>query len=158
LLTVKTYTKEEALLKRVKQLELELFNSKKEIVKLSAYNQQLESLVKGANSTNQSKTITIKSATRVEFVEVEDIVCCYADMGYTDIHLRNGKIITATKSILKFEELLSSFSFFRISKSHLINLSLVKTFHKDKNEILLEGDILLKVARRRRVDFLKTLA
>ena len=155
MLTVKTYTKEEALLKRVEELEMKLAFSQNEVTKLTQYNFHLESLVKGIGISQQSKTITIKSATKVEFVEVEDIVCCYADMGYTDIHLSNGKIITATKSISKFEELLHSFSFFRISKSHLINLSSVKIFYKDKNQILLEGDILLKVARRRRVDFLK---
>ena len=155
MIAIKTYTIEEALQKKVRELELELLSANKKIEELTQYNQHLETLVKGVASTKKSTTITIKSATKVEFVEVEDIVCCYADMGYTDIQLSNGKTITATKSITKFEELLQPFSFFRISKSHLINLDSVKTFYKDRNEILLEGNILLKVARRRRVEFLK---
>ena len=155
MLAVKTYTREEALLKQVKELELKLLTSQQKVDELTQYNQHLEGLLKGTENVNQSQTITIKGATKVEFVKVEDIVCCYADMGYTDIFLTNGKTITATKSISKFEEILQSFSFFRISKSHLINLASVKTFYKDKNQILLEGDVLLSVARRRRVEFLK---
>lgn len=155
MLAVKTYTREEALLKKVNELELKLLTSQQKVDELTQYNQNLEGLLKGNESASQSKTITIKGATKVEFVKVEDIVCCYADLGYTDIQLANGKTITATKSISKFEELFQPLSFFRISKSHLINLNYVKTFYKDKNQIRLKDDVLLKVARRKRVEFLK---
>ncbi len=53
--------------------------------------------------------------------------------------------------------MLGEHSFFRISKSHLINPTQVVTFFKDRNQILLNGNLLLDVARRRRIDFLKTL-
>ena len=155
MIAIKTYTKEEALQKKVRELELELLSANKKVAELSRYNHHLESLVKGVESTKKSTTITIKSATRVEFVEVGDIVLEPFRGEGAFYELSNGKTITATKAITKFEELLQPFSFFRISKSHLINLDSVKTFYKDRNQILLEGDILLNVARRRRVEFLK---
>lgn len=149
------HNKEKVLLKRIDELEIKLIQNQKEILEVTAYNKHLEDLLKGYQATKQSRTITIKSATKIEFIKVKDIVCCHADMNYTDIQLLNGRIITATKPLAKFDELLTDFSFFRISKSHLVNLKCVKTFYKDKNEILLQGETILKVARRKRVDFLK---
>ncbi|NQX97715.1 MAG: LytTR family transcriptional regulator [Flavobacteriales bacterium] len=116
----------------------------------------MEAILK-ENSAKKSFTITIKSATKIEFVQINDIIYCNADEGYTDIQLMDGRIITASKPLTTFEKLLQEYTFFRISKSHLINTNHIIIFHKNRNQILLQKNILLDVARRRRVEFLKTV-
>ena len=154
---VKEHTKEFLLKEKLKQLESTLLKTQKELQRESAYNNHLESILKDAESTKKSTVITIKSATKFDFVQVNDIVCCNADEGYTDVQLANGKIITAAKPLTVFEHILEQHSFFKISKSHIINTKHIVTFYKDRNQILLEGNILLDVSRRRRIEFLKTL-
>ena len=157
MITVKEYNKETQLKEKLKELKYQLIQTQQELQQSKAHNKQLEALLLKNTSEQKSTTITIRSATKVEFVKVEDIICCNADFGYTDIQLSSGKTITATKSLNKFEELFQEHNFFRISKSHLINPTHIVTFHKDRNKILLKGNVLLAIARRRRVEFLKTL-
>ena len=154
---VKEHTKEFLLKEKLKQLENRLLQTQKELQRESEYNNHLESIIEDAESTKKSTTITIKSATKIEFVQVSDIICCNADDVYTDVQLVNGKVITAAKPLTIFENILEQHSFFKISKSHVINTNHIITFYKDRNQILLEGNILLDVSRRRRVEFLKTL-
>ena len=143
--------------KKVFELEKQLHQTQQQLQKAEEQNKVLSSIIASTNPVQKSKIITIKSATKIEFVNVEDIVFCRADMGYTDVQLVDGKLITAAKPLSTFEKVLQEHDFFRISKSHLINPNYIVTFHKDRNELLLQGDVLLPIARRRRIEFLKTL-
>lgn len=144
--------------KRFTQLVEKLMKTEEELAQVEAQKKELEQLLQSVNLTNKkSKIITIKSATKIEFINIDHIICCKADEAYTHIYLENHKVITASKTLSAFECILEEHSFFRISKSHLINPTQVVTFFKDRNQILLNGNLLLDVARRRRIDFLKTL-
>ena len=156
MITVKEYTRERLLKEELEQLGKELLKAQKELQRESEYNNHLKGLIK-ENTPNKSTIITIKSATKIEFVQVDDILCCNADEGYTNLKLSGGRTIMASKPLIVFEKILGSYSFFKISKSHIINTNQIVTFHKDRNQVLLKGNILLDVSRRRRVAFLKTL-
>ena len=157
MIKVKEYTAEILLKMKLKEVEDQLLQTQKKLQREAEYNNHLESILKDSESTKKSSTITIKSATKIEFVQVNNIICCNADEGYTHIQLKDGRTITAAKTLSSFEKILEQQSFFRISKSHLINTNHIVTFYKDRNQILLLGDIFLDIARRRRVEFLKTL-
>lgn len=138
-------------------MENQLLQTQKELQQEAEYNNHLKSIIQEAGSAKKSTVITIKSATKIEFIQVDDIICCDADEGYTHVQLKDGRTITSAKALNTFEKILEGHSFFRISKSHIINTDCIITFHKDRNQILLQGSILLDIARRRRVEFLKTL-
>ncbi len=146
-----------ALEKRLVELEDLLAQTKKKLHHETEYNKQLEAILKEEQPAKKSKIITIKSATKIEFVNVDDIICCDADEVYTHVQLKNNRKITVAKTLSAFETLLEGHDFFRISKSHIINPSYMITLYKDRNQILLQGNIVLDIARRRRVEFLKTL-
>jgi len=156
LITVKEHTKESLLKAQLKQLEKQLLTTQNELQREAEYNNHLERIIK-EEATQKSTVITIKSATKIEFVEVAAIVCCNADEGYTNVKLIDGRTITASKPLTIFEKILEEHAFFKISKSHLINTAHIVTFHKDRNQILLKNNILLDISRRRRVEFLKIL-
>jgi two-component system LytT family response regulator len=142
---------------KLQQMEQLLYKTKKELDKKNEYTKELEAILDAEQKTKKSKIITIKSATKIEFINVDDIICCIADDVYTHIHLNDDKIITASKTLSAFEVILEGHAFTRISRSHLINTNHIITFFKDRNQILLKGDFLLDVARRRRVEFLKNI-
>ena len=152
----KEHNEEIDLQQKVVELEKLLVKTKKQLQQESDYAKNLEAQLKEETQTTKSKTITIKSATKIEFVNINDIICCDADEAYTHVRLK-VKTITAAKTLSSFETILEGHSFFRVSKSHIINTNHIITFFKDRNQILLKGDILLDVARRRRVEFLQTL-
>ncbi len=143
--------------KKLVELEELLAQTKKKLQHEAEYNKQLEAILKEEHPVKKSKIITIKSATKIEFVNVEDIICCDADEVYTHVRLNDNRKITIAKPLSTFEILLEGHDFFRISKSHIINPSYMITFYKDRNQILLQGNIVLDIARRRRVEFLKTI-
>ncbi len=143
--------------KKLVELEKLLAQTKKKLHHEAEYNKQLEAILKEEHSVKRSKIITIKSATKIEFVNVDDIICCHADEVYTHIQLKDDKKITVAKPLNTFETLLKGHDFFRISKSHIINPNYIITLYKDRNQILLQGNIVLDIARRRRVEFLKTI-
>lgn len=154
---LKENNEENNLQQKLVELEELLVKTNQQLQQESAYNKQLEAILTEEQQTKKSKIITIKSATKIEFVNVEDIIYCNADEAYTHINLKNNKTITAAKTLGAFETILEGHTFFRISKSHLINTDHIVTFFKDRNQILLKGNFLFDVARRRRVEFLKNL-
>jgi len=143
--------------KKLVELEKLLAQTKKKLHHEAEFNKQLEAILKEEHPVRRSKIITIKSATKIEFVNVDDIICCDADEVYTHVRLNDSKKITVAKTLSTFESLLEGHDFFRISKSHIINPSYMITLYKDRNQILLQGNIVLDIARRRRVEFLKTI-
>lgn len=143
--------------KKLVELEKLLAQTKKKLHYEAEYNKQLEVILEEEHSVKKSKIITIKSATKIEFVNVDDIICCDADEVYTHVRLNDSRKITVAKSLSTFETLLEGHEFFRISKSHIVNPSYMITLYKDRNQILLQGNIVLDIARRRRVEFLKIL-
>jgi len=143
--------------KKIVELEKLLTQTKQKLKLEAEYNRQLETILKEEHPVKRSKIITIKSATKIEFVNVDDIICCDADEVYTHVRLNDSRKITVVKPLSTFETLLEGHDFFRISKSHIINPSYMITLYKDRNQILLQGNIVLDIARRRRVEFLKIL-
>ena len=123
--------------KKLVELEKLLAQTKKKLHHEAEYNKQLEAILKEEHSVKRSKIITIKSATKIEFVNVDDIICCHADEVYTHIQLKDDKKITVAKPLNTFETLLKGHDFFRISKSHIINPNYIITLYKDRNQILL---------------------
>jgi DNA-binding LytR/AlgR family response regulator len=111
LIKVKEHTTESLLKEKLKQLENSLLQTQKELQRESDYNNHLESIIEDNKASKKSSIITIKSATKIEFVQVNDIVCCNADEGYTDVQLTDGRTITAAKPLTIFESILEQHSF-----------------------------------------------
>ncbi len=143
--------------KKIVELEKLLAQTKKKLKLEAEHNRQLKAILKEEHPVRKSKIITIKSATKIEFVNVDDIICCDADEVYTHVRLNDNRKITVAKPLSTFETLLEGHDFFRISKSHIINPNYMIILYKDRNQILLQGNIVLDIARRRKVEFLKIL-
>lgn len=77
----------------------------------------------------QSLTICIKSYGDYRYIDSEDILYFEADNNSTDIHLNNGEMITAFKTLKHFETVLPESQFLRIHNSYIINVNQVSRIH-----------------------------
>lgn len=106
----------------------------------------------------QSKRMAIPTIEGFVIIDINNIIRFQSDANYTHVHTTSNKKITAAKTLKYFEELLENSDFFRIHKSHLINLSFVDNYIKGKGGYvtLLDGT-KIEVAVRRKDELLKKL-
>lgn len=78
---------------------------------------------------DQSLVICVKSYGDYRYIESADILYFEADNNSTDIHLNNGEMITAFKTLKHFETVLPPHQFLRIHNSYIINVNQVSRIH-----------------------------
>lgn len=77
---------------------------------------------------------------------------------YTLIHyMGHEDALHVGKNLGRFEEALTAFGFYRIHKSHIVNLQQIDRYRTSKSggEVELENGIVLPVSRLRKTDFLE---
>ncbi|MEM0996943.1 MAG: LytTR family DNA-binding domain-containing protein [Bacteroidota bacterium] len=103
--------------------------------------------------------IAVPDAEGMTFVRIDGIVHCRADKNYTELHLRDGRCVTASRTLKHFEGLLPPEVFFRVHQSHLVNLRLVARFERqDGGVVQMEDGTQIPVSRRRREQLLQRLS
>ncbi|MGV3695907.1 LytR/AlgR family response regulator transcription factor [Flavobacterium sp.] len=78
---------------------------------------------------NQELVICVKSYGDYRYIDSSDILYFEADNNSTDIHLNNGEMITAFKTLKHFETVLPPSQFLRIHNSYIINVNQVSRIH-----------------------------
>jgi DNA-binding LytR/AlgR family response regulator len=77
---------------------------------------------------DQSLTLCIKSYGDYRYIDAKDICYLRADNNSTDIHLNNGEMITAFKTLKHFEGVLL-YPFIRIHNSYIVNQNYISRIH-----------------------------
>jgi DNA-binding LytR/AlgR family response regulator len=78
---------------------------------------------------DKSLVICVKSYGDYRYIDSEDVLYFEADNNSTDIHLNNGEMITAFKTLKHFETVLPPTQFLRIHNSYIINVNQVSRIH-----------------------------
>ncbi|MEO9510982.1 MAG: LytTR family DNA-binding domain-containing protein [Flavobacteriaceae bacterium] len=102
----------------------------------------------------ENKKVAIPTMGCTYFPKIMDIVRLESVDSYAKIHLADGNIHLSSYGIKHFEKSLTSPLFFRVHKSHLINLKRVDRLFPDGTLIMDTGD-RIPVARRRRAELLE---
>ncbi len=94
----------------------------------------------------------------IKIVDIKDIVFLEADNTYTTIYLADDEKIVTSKPIHHFEKTLDSHWFFRIHKSHMINLLHFKEYiSKNEKMVLLSNGSRLHISRYRLNEFMQKI-
>ena len=105
---------------------------RKTILKFRRANTALKELQKAEKKNNdlfpEDLTICIKSYGDYKYIYAHDILYLQADSNSTDIHLSNGEMITAYKTLKHFEKVLPV-QFYRIHNSYIVNKSFISRIH-----------------------------
>jgi two-component system LytT family response regulator len=142
---------------RVEKLENLIVNNNKILSSLMDCQISLETHLQEIIKSSCSNIIAIKGATKIDFIPINEIIYCIADLAYTEIVTINNNKVLATKSINEFEQRFFGFNFFRISKSVLINTKYIHSYNKKNGQLLMKNNELLDVARRRKSQFLSAV-
>ena len=114
----------------------------------------LSALLGALQPPRKSERINVSTQSGFEVLKLEDILYCESDGNYTVFHLRQQRRIMASRTLKDFAQMLESRGFYRIHRSHLINLDHVVRYQRGKSgEVELEGAIVLTVARNKREAF-----
>jgi two-component system LytT family response regulator len=107
---------------------------------------------------NGIQRIAIPFQDGVEFVALENILYCFAEGNYTWVVSEGEEKFLAARSLKEFDQLLRSYSFFRIHRSHLINLKHIKSYFKSEGGYVLMSDgAKLRISQGRKEAFLECL-
>lgn len=92
------------------------------------------------------------------YCAVKDIVRIESDGSYSTVYLSDGKHYVASKGLGEYEELLPVGDFFRVHKSHLINVHKVRKYIRtDGNFLEMEDGSVIEIARRKKDEFLQLM-
>jgi len=121
--------------------------------------EHIEIFLNSLNPLPDSKgKVALPTFTGYQLEKVNAIMYCEADQNYTKIFINRGETILVSKPISYLEEILPEDTFFRIHKSHLVNLNYIKSYNRTEGfQITLDDGTILDVATRRNQDFLKAL-
>lgn len=145
------------LLKPLSFTALESAIQKAQDAGMSTQEQSLETLGHNLNNTKSRQKIILKTQDKIWVLELNEIVHCESDLSYTIFHTAKEQIMVS-KTMGYYEDLLVPYGFYRVHKSHLVNLDHVRKIHKgDGGEAELSNGSVVPISQRKKEDFLKTL-
>ncbi|WP_297335214.1 LytTR family DNA-binding domain-containing protein [Algoriphagus sp.] len=119
---------------------------------------ELEGVFKSLIPLKNLQKIALPTTLGLEFVPIDSILRCQADVNYTHFFLQDGRKITSSKTLKEYENQLGSHGFFRVHNSHLVNLKEVRYYTKGKGGFLTLNDgTEVEVASRRKEELLQIL-
>ncbi len=114
--------------------------------------------VKENVGTLTEENIGLPTMEGLRFAPIKTILRCEAKGAYTEFFFEKNENILASKSLQVYENLLKEHGFFRVHKSHLINLSYVKEYIKGRGgHIVMKDNTAIAVALRKKDEFLKRI-
>jgi two-component system LytT family response regulator len=98
--------------------------------------------------------IAIKTSRGIEFLRIDDIICCVAKGRYTKVVTTSGKEFLLTRVLKDIENCLPCEDFFRTHKSYLVNLNHITHYHNNhETPITLINNTRIQLAKRRKQEF-----
>jgi two-component system LytT family response regulator len=120
---------------------------------------QFKTLLSNVKPGNKLKKVGIPDGDGLIFINLSDIIRCDSDGNYTFFILTNGKKIIASRTLGEYEQMFADDNFFRVHRSHLINLEHVKKYIKGEGGyVVMTDNSQVEVSRRNKNDFLEKLS
>jgi two-component system, LytTR family, response regulator len=141
---------EDRLMEAVERVEKRLASGKKE--------ERTEALLHNLSKAGNPSEMRLCLPTLKGFIvlKLDEIIYCEAERSYTVFHLEGKKIVTVSRPLIEYENLLEDTSFLRIHKSFLINMRHVKEYQKGEGGLVILSDgTEIEVSRRKKDMFLE---
>ncbi|AWH86073.1 hypothetical protein HYN59_13550 [Flavobacterium album] len=99
--------------------------------------------------------IAVSSFDSYEIIKLNELMYCTAEGKYTHFKLKNGRKILSSRHLGAYSNLLEhNKSFFRVSRSHIINFDFViRIIKKDGLQCELSDGTIVSVSRRKALEF-----
>lgn len=102
---------------------------------------------------NEGETLILSLQDSFQVINLQELMFCESDKGYTTFYISNGKKYLASKSLKEFEKQLLQQSFTRPHQSFIVNLKFIDRYDKS-GTIHLKNGTQIPVSSRKREGFL----
>lgn len=121
--------------------------------------ENIQKLLSNLNAGNQIlEKVALPTFTGFQMERIDSILYCAADHNYTQVYLSNGENLLVSKPLNVIQDMLPKEVFYRIHRSHLVNMNFIKEFSRtDGHHVVLDNGTRLDVASRRKDEFVKAL-
>lgn len=131
----------------------QLFSENQE--QLLNYIRSMENLAQAARLPSGISRITINHAKGFKIVDPNEFMYLEGEGNYTSINFVDGQRYVDTRAIGIYEDLLDPQRFFRVHKSHIVNVLYVKEFLNDNGHfVIMKDNTRLAISRLRVPQFL----
>ncbi|WP_166921821.1 LytR/AlgR family response regulator transcription factor [Flavobacterium poyangense] len=139
------------LLKPIDSEEFSVAIQKVKNVKQADYLSQLAVLkaYSSAKTIEMSSSICITSLDCMQIVRLNEIVYLSGEGSYTQIHLENKKVVTASKPLKYYEDILPADFFIKTHQSYIVNKNYIDKYMKT-GLIVMKNGAEIPVATRRK--------
>jgi len=112
---------------------------------------QIRALETNIKALNKSSKILLKTNEHVHLVHTSDILRIEADGNYCTFFIADGRKVLVCKAIKEWEEALIYKGFYRVHKSHMINIDKLSYFDKtDSGDVVMADGSIVPVASRKK--------
>jgi len=112
------------------------------------------STLQGNLRSPKHRTLVLKTIDKIYLVEIMEIVRCESDGHYTRFFTREGKRYMVSNPMKEYEDILEEHGFFRIHKSHIVNLLFIESFARE-GYVKLKDNTTLPVSRRKKNELIE---
>ena len=103
-----------------------------------------------ANSlTNHGGGLLLVDSRRKKSLIIQNIIMLEGNVNYTIFHMKYGKKLLYSHTLLTYEGDLAKYGFLRVHRGFIINPSFVQGFELGDNKLLMEENLTAHVSRRR---------
>jgi two-component system LytT family response regulator len=119
----------------------------------------IETLLENLNQNQAAhRKLVLKTTESIHLISPEEIIRCEGSGNYTQFYTADHKILTISKPLKEYEELLTPQQFMRVHQSHLVNLHHIQKVDKREGiTLVMADDEVVPVAVRRKEALLKKL-
>jgi len=104
----------------------------------------------------RKRRMVLHTSDKFHLIPFHDIIRCEANRNYSNFYLCSGRKITVCAPLKDYEKQLEEQGFFRIHKSHIVNLDFIETYTRsDGGQVQLSEGTILPVADRKKASLLK---
>jgi len=140
---------DDAELKKAVQKAIQLVDASK-----AENNVKLNALLENMDRANKIGKLFLPDASGFQAVDINNIIRLEGDRNYTRIYFKDKTSSLSSHNLGWFEKILVRHNFFRISKSHLINLNHVVRYAKaDGGYILMSDESNLPISDSKKEEF-----
>ncbi|MDC6384654.1 DNA-binding response regulator [Flagellimonas taeanensis] len=100
-------------------------------------------------------TLVLSLSDSFQVIDLQELLFCESDKGYTTFHLANGKKYVVSKPIKEYEEQLENVNFTRPHQSFMVNLKFIDKYDKS-GIIFLKDGRKIPVSSRKKEAFVTT--
>jgi len=108
--------------------------------------------------SGQINRIALTTLDGFVIVHYSDIIRCEANGNYTSVYFHDGSFLMLTKTLKHYASRLEQNGFFRVHKTHLVNLDYIRSYVKGKNSYVeLKDGSNIEVSSRKKQTLVEIL-